>query len=280
MFYDFYSLAKHGISPRGLPAEAPLFKLNSGEWQSIEEMIDGYETLTVSGRELLAPKQTWSNYAGADGGILTSDQYEQRNITIKYRLTADSDRAFRDKFTQLNSILSRKMLTFTFNDDPNFYWKGELSAADTPEQGSNDVTSTFTLTCPDPFKHAIHAHDFTGDSQVQIITETQIPTLPEYIIYTPTGNTNNIVITALDKFDGNKKQIRLEGSFNANEPIKIVPLSVDNDNLYVYNIHSEENIADTMTFDSDIEDFILRKDSVVTASPAGQLEISFREKAL
>lgn len=280
MFYRFQDLSKHGISPRGLPPEALLIKLNDGLYQSLEEMIDGYETLTVSGRELLAPKLTWSNPAGTDGGILTADQYEQRTITIKYRLVADDARAFRDKFTQLNTILSKKMLTFTFADDPNFYWKGTLSAADTPEQGTNDVTSTFTFTCPDPYKHAVHTHNYSGDSKVTIIDETQIPTLPEAITYTPDAATRNIAITGVDASTEKQKQIRLEGSFNAGEPIKIVPLSVDNSDLYVYNIHSGENIANTMTFDSDIEDFTLRKDSIVTASPAGDLQISFREKAL
>ena len=281
MFYDFSDLSKHGISPRGLPNEAMLIKLTTGEWQSIEEKIDGYETLTVSGRELVAPKVSWSNPTGSDGGFVTADQHEQRAITVKYRLNARSDREFRDKFTQLNNILSnKKLLTFMFNDDPNWYWEGTLTAAETVPAGSNDVTASFTMTCPYPYKRAIRANDYKDDSKVKIINQTNIPTLPEFILYTPHADTSNIVIQTTDPVQDNLMQIRLEGAFKAGEPIKIIPLSRDNSNLYVYNIHSGENIADTLTFDSDIEDFRLRQNSVVTASPAGTLEISFREEAL
>lgn len=280
MFYDFHDLSKHGISPRGLPPEAMLLQLsNKEEWRSLEEMVDGFETLTVTGRELLAPKLTWSNPTGSDGGFITNAQLEQRQITVKYRLQADSDREYRDKFTELNTLLSKKMLTFKFNDDPNYYWQGTLSSAEVPEAGTNDVISSFTMTCPDPYKWSLMPVDYSGNSKVTINGQTQIPTLPEYILYTPANDTDNIVLTATDDIFENKT-IRLEGAFKAGETIKVVPLSVDNDNVYVYNIHSGENIADTMTFDSDIEDFTLRKDSVVTASPSGKLEISFREKAL
>lgn len=281
MFYDFQDLSKHGISPRGLPNEAMLIQLKSGEWQSIGEKIDGYTTLSVSGRELVAPDIAWSNPTGADGGFVTNIQHKQRAITVKYRLNAGSDREYRDKYTQLNNILSnKKLLTFMFNDDPNYYWEGTLTAVETPEPGSNDVISSFTMTCPYPYKRAIHANDYKGDSKVKIINTTNIPTLPESILYTPSADTNNIVIQTADPVQDNLMQIRLEGAFKADETIKIVPLSRDNSNLYVYNIHSGENIADTLTFDSDIEDFRLRKDSVVTASPQGQLEVVFREEAL
>lgn len=278
--YEFHDLSKHGVSPRGLPPEAMLIQLSNGaEWQSLEEMVDGYETLQVTGRELLAPKLTWSNPAGSDGGFITNAQIEQRTITIKYRLQADSDRAFRDKFTQLNTLLSKKMLTFKFADDPNFYWRGTLASAEVPEGGSNDIMSSFTMTCPDPYKWSLNYVDYQGDSQITVIDQTRIPTLPEYIIYTPSADTNNIVITGTDDIYENKV-IRLEGTFKAGEPIKLVPLSLENDNVYVYNIHSKENIANTLTFDSDIEDFTLRSGSKVIASPSGQLTVRFRERAL
>lgn len=277
--YEFQNLSKHGISPRGLPCEAMLLQLKNNEWKSIEEMIDGYETLTTSGRELFASDVQLTNPAATDGAIITSNFYKQRTITVKYRLRATSDREFRDKFTHLNEILGRGGLTFMFNDDPNYFWRGVLSAADAPVQGSNDVTSQFTITCPDPFKHAINAHKYSGDSQITITEDAGEPALPEYILFTPTNDCSNIVIQTTNNNLG-KHQICLEGSFKAGEGIEITPLSRDNSNLYVYNIHSNENIADTMTFDSDIENFYLWQGSIVSASPTGTLEISYRKKAL
>lgn len=280
MFYDFQTLAKHGNSPRGLPPEAPLFQQKNGEWKSLEEMIDGYETLTASGRELFASDVQYINPAGTDGAIMTSDYYKQRTITIKYRLFADSDRSFRDKYTRLNDVLGRQKLVFTFNDDPNYYFTGMLTGAEAPAQGTNDVTAMFTITCADPFKHAIHPHVYKSNSQIKIIDEAEMATQPEYIKFTPDADCSNIVIQSANENGLGGHQIRLEGAFKAGETIKIVPQTRDNDNLYVYNIHSGENIADTMTFDSDIEDFYLWYNSVVSASPAGTLEISYRKKAL
>lgn len=277
--YAFQNLSRHGISPRGLPNEALLLKLDSGEWKSIEEMIDGYETLATSGRELFASDVQLTNPAASDGAIITSNWYKQRTITVKYRLRAKNDREFRDKFTRLNEILGRDYHTVMFNDDPNYYFRVMLSAADTPESGTNDVQSQFTLTCPDPFKHAVRSHVYKGDSQITITEQAGEPSLPEYILFTPASDCSNIVIQSANNKLG-QHVICLEGAFKAGEGIKIIPLSRDNSNLYVYNIHSKENIADTMTFDSDIENFYLWEGSIVSASPQGTLEICYRKKAL
>ena len=68
----------------------------------IEDIIPGYRTLTVQGRELLASDLTTADIASRDGSILKNRRYPSRSITITYQLICADNGAFRNAYDKLN----------------------------------------------------------------------------------------------------------------------------------------------------------------------------------
>lgn len=66
---------------KNLPAEA--LQIN-GEY--IENQIDGYRTLYVTGRELLGSEISEMQIGTADGSVFQSKRNEPRTITVGYQI--------------------------------------------------------------------------------------------------------------------------------------------------------------------------------------------------
>ena len=85
-----------------LPAEALML---NGEY--IEDLIEGYRTLSVTGREALSPELNTYETGVRDGAKLLNRRYPARIITVKYQLIAASSEAFREAYNKLGDILNR-----------------------------------------------------------------------------------------------------------------------------------------------------------------------------
>lgn len=79
-----------------LPSEA--MQIN-GEY--LEELIPGYRTLSVSGREALSPEIESYHTGIRDGSARKSRRYQERIITVKYQLVAKSNEEFREAYNKL-----------------------------------------------------------------------------------------------------------------------------------------------------------------------------------
>ena len=73
-----------------LPSEA--LKLN-GEY--IENQIEGYRTLYVTGREILSQELTTYETGVRDGSNLSYRRYPSRTIIVGYQLIAEDNESFR-----------------------------------------------------------------------------------------------------------------------------------------------------------------------------------------
>lgn len=133
-----------------LPSEA--LKLN-GEY--IENLIEGYRTLHVSGREALSPEIESYETGVRDGSKLQSKRYPARTIVVTYQLVAESSEAFREAFNKLGGILNVKDAELIFNDEQDKFYTGTPSAIGEIEPGRNAVVGEFELYCADPFKYSV-----------------------------------------------------------------------------------------------------------------------------
>ena len=151
--YNFIDVNKvsEGVA---LPSEA--LKIN-GEF--IENLIPGYRTLTVSGREALSKELTTFETGISDGETLKDTRYPARIITVSYQLKADSNAAFRDAFNRLASILNVEDAELIFNDETDKFFIGTPGAIGDIEPGLNFVKGTFELFCADPFKYSVIEHE-------------------------------------------------------------------------------------------------------------------------
>ncbi|QPC19595.1 phage tail family protein [Lacticaseibacillus paracasei subsp. tolerans] len=149
--YDFRETTPFtGSDDNQRPAEAMLI-----DGQYIEDLIPGYSTLQVSGRELLSQSIEKQTIGKSDGEFIQYVRNPSREIVVGYRLAAADNLSFRQAFYKLNDILHGENHQVSFNDDPSKYWLATLSDIDDVPKGRNAITSSFTLFVPDGIAHSV-----------------------------------------------------------------------------------------------------------------------------
>lgn len=146
--YDFTDTNEHNLSTR-LPSEAMYF---NGDF--LENIVPGYQTLNVTGRELASTEIQSYQLGIRDGMRPVYARIPERELTIKYELDAPTNEDFRDRFNRLNvALFSEKDVVIWFNDEPEMIWSGSKSDVDSVPEGVNHVVGTFTILMSDPYKY-------------------------------------------------------------------------------------------------------------------------------
>lgn len=137
-----------------LPSEA--LRLN-GEY--IENLIEGYRTLTVSGRESLSPEITTFETGIRDGATRHSKRYPPRIIIVKYQIISKTNEDFRTAYNKLGGLLDVVDAQMIFNDEPDKYFIGTPSVIGDVEPGRNAVVGEIEFLCTDPFKYSVQEYE-------------------------------------------------------------------------------------------------------------------------
>lgn len=142
--------------PRG--AERPAEALSiDGVW--VEDVVPGYRTLYVSGRELLAQEITLKEVGARNGALFQRRRYPERVITVGYQLIAATNAAFRSAFNQLCRLLDVEEARLIFADEPDKFFIGTPSGVGDVDPGRNAVTGEIEFTCADPFKYSVKEYE-------------------------------------------------------------------------------------------------------------------------
>ncbi|ARE43144.1 phage tail protein [Lacticaseibacillus paracasei] len=170
--YDFRETTPFtGSDDNQRPAEAMLI-----DGQYIEDLIPGYSTLQVSGRELLSQSIEKQTIGNSDGEFIQYVRNPSREIVVGYRLAAADNLSFRQAFYKLNDILHGENHQVSFNDDPSKYWLATLSDIDDVPKGRNAITSSFTLFVPDGIAHSVATQTADNtpykDTPVNMLTDS------------------------------------------------------------------------------------------------------------
>lgn len=137
-----------------LPSEALNF---NGVY--FENVIPGYRTLYVSGREMIETEITDLDTEIMDGSRYRRKRYKPRTITVGYQLIAKSNAEFRNAYNKLNSLLDVAEAKLIFLDEPDKYYVGtKVNAGDVPH-GRNAVTAEIEFYCSDPFKYSVEEYE-------------------------------------------------------------------------------------------------------------------------
>ena len=116
----------------------------------LDNEINGFTTVTVSGRDSLSYDITSENAGSSGTGeFFLGKRLESRNLTINFKLVTSSASDLIAKFTTLKTHLSGNLIV-KFNDDINKYYKGTLSEIDNPPEGALTFVSSFEIYCADP----------------------------------------------------------------------------------------------------------------------------------
>lgn len=259
--YDFVDVNEKITENNRLPSEA-LF-ING---QAVEDVVEGYRTLTVEGRELHAYELNTTRRTSGDGSIYLGETYPPRTLTIQYELKATDNQDYRMKFEKLNRLLSGGEKELRFNDDYNYSFTGALSDVSEVPAGKNTVIGTFSFFCSDPFKYA-DLQVVEGKSP-KIIYDDTFPIKPDYINVTFLQDVDDFTLTS-----GDKKIKIFPFSFLMNDtlPIDFIDNSID-EGYY--------EVMEYLNLDSDFEDFYIQSGVPIELNRDATLEIGYRRKAL
>lgn len=206
--YDFRSTT--GPEPnKKLSSQAMLF---GGDY--VENNVVGYQTLRVDGREIIDYHKVEStNIGGVDGSRTMSKNLKPRLIIVHYRLVANSNLDFQKQFRKLVEYISGQgVVEIEFNDDPEIYYFGEVVEWGSVPTDSNDVISSFTIQCDDPYKYSSLRMINQGE---QVTMYSSVDTKPEQIEVTITSSVGYLVVS------NGRKDIILYGNYNSGDLIII-----------------------------------------------------------
>ena len=171
--YGFIDTVQGATGATGsfLPTEA--VKIN-GEY--IEDLIEGYRTLYVSGRESLEKQLKQVTVGSADGDRLVGSRYPSRTLTVGFQLIAKDAGEFRDKFTNLNNLLSLEEADFVFADEPTMYFTGTPMMNASVAPGRNAVTGEYQIYCAYPFKRSVDLTTLSSNDQSGVVVDSNSAT--------------------------------------------------------------------------------------------------------
>ncbi|MDS1161647.1 distal tail protein Dit [Streptococcus suis] len=232
----------------------------------LNQLVEGYRHLTVTGRGLLGQSVKSTSVPGRRGVWVEDVSDDERMLEIKYQLEARTSADMRDKFAKLNRILrtlaSSGYLEITFKDEPTYTYYGYFSGADDIEEKSLSIVSKFTLIVPDGYKKK-NAQDSTG----LISLSDALEVLPESITVTPTGTVNQVQII------NGTKVLSFSGSYVAGKDIVVT--FGDEEVTATYNGRS---ILSELERFSPLEQFTVKNGDRITARNATVKNVVWRDE--
>lgn len=240
---------------QGLPSVAMTY-----DGTTLENLIEGYRTITVSGRETSDVVYEGDNVKF--GTIITKQRIAYRPLAVKFMLKASTNEAFQEKFKQLMAVLYRKKdVAITFADDPDTHFYGRYSKFETVPVDRNQIITSFEIYCQDPLKYGP-----TIETNGEVTINTIYETAPEEILVTPSSTIDHLEIT------NGTYTIRLDGNIALGNEVKIL---FKEQEIYVNGIISTYMFA----LNSDFENFQIQQGETITSSN-GSLILKARERWL
>lgn len=191
--YAFVNTVNSGIVGTNLPTEAMSY---NGVY--LENEIDGYRTLSVTGRELMESEVKHTEIDGMDGSYYRYKTTPARTITVKYQLRARGNREFREAYNKMNKLLSGEQVKVIFNDESDKYFIGTKTSNTQVDGGSNNVIGEIEIYCSDPRKYSTAEKEFTAtDGVLNIVNEGTVPVSIDYEVQT-TSETGYIGIVSTE----------------------------------------------------------------------------------
>ena len=124
--------------------------------QYIEDLITGFRTLGVDGREELDLDVVSSEIDTSDGGRYMRRRIKSRTLKVHFYLSDDTAAGFSAKFDALkNKLHSIKESQIIFSDDAGVYFTGTFRKLTLAYKGSEVTRGTIEIFCADPFKYAV-----------------------------------------------------------------------------------------------------------------------------
>lgn len=146
--YEFQDTVKReGPLRTHIPTSAMVY-----DNQLIEEIIPGYKTVKVEGREMISVEMEEQNTRF--GSIVTSQRVTSRTLKITYKIEEKDPRIFQQRFNELMMLLYKEEdVSISFIDEAQHFYYGRYSSGDNPDGADYSTMLTLNLLCSNPFKY-------------------------------------------------------------------------------------------------------------------------------
>lgn len=127
----------------------------------LEDVIEGYTTIDVTGRESIERTVSSDEVGVRDGSIYKYKKYGTRTLTVSFVIEGADSTELLSKLDELNSYLDEEEKEFIFDDEPDKFYRGtvdgqpEISIATPGGSDFGVATGSFNILCSDPFKYAV-----------------------------------------------------------------------------------------------------------------------------
>ena len=260
--YDFVEMKDHDNGGNELPSVAMKF-----DGVYLENEIEGYRTLAVTGRELLGYNVDSTNVSGMDGSRFIGAYLPSRILNIKYMMEADDAEDLRFKYNQMNQLLRTKQAVISFLDEPEYEFIGTLSQVSEVPEGRLTIVSTFDIMCADPHKYKV-AESISGVGTLNVDVGMEGDIVPSELIIQHSSASDVYEIVNEDK----DLKIRLINASESSADIRIYPATQDI-------VRSGMDRPELLDWTSDLENFEIENGDVISISPTdATLTIKIRER--
>lgn len=152
----------------------------------LEDLIDGYTTIDVTGRETLGVSIGSEAIENRSGAIYKYKKYETRTLKVSFTIEGEDSTELLQKLGQLNAALNVEEAHFIFDDEADKYYIGTLNGTpdisiSTPSGSEFGVaTGSFEILCSDPFKYSVEEYieEFDNHHEVRFHYGGTYPAYP------------------------------------------------------------------------------------------------------
>lgn len=135
----------------------------------LEDIIPGYRTLSVSGRDPLELNLTTVDRDKIDGEIYRWKKLQARTITINFAITTSTLSAYRASVSKLKAFCHQHTNSkYIFRDQPDRYIVGTVESIDCDDldnsgMGAYAGKGSISVHCSDPIFYSVEEYTVTGD---------------------------------------------------------------------------------------------------------------------
>ena len=160
----------------------------NGNW--LEDLVHGYRTHSVTGRNAMNISITETEIGNANGSRYRRKRDESKDLTVSFGLVADDETAVHQLSELLQKFLNEENAQFIFYDEQHMYYIGTVSSFTENwinAEGSDfkAMTGEFVIRCSDPYRHAttaavVETNGKNGTKTVELTNRGTSP-VPLYI---------------------------------------------------------------------------------------------------
>ena len=121
----------------------------------LEDLVDGYRTIEVSGREPRKETVDTIKIATNDGEHFLRRRMDTRVIEVSYALAALTPEDFAQRYNMLNAALNFEQAQLVFADEPGKYFVGTFQSITKTHVSRVAATGKISIFCSDPFKYSL-----------------------------------------------------------------------------------------------------------------------------